>query len=217
MTSLRKLRAREDEASLWMLPYSTLMLVLMIFFAAFYGLSYQQSVEYETAIAELESTDPAVKESMIKQEVSLAKSLQEFIEDKRMTDLAEIKITALYIKMKLSSPVLFDSAAAELKPGIFPLFEQLLTRLKDMKNLIIVEGHTDNIPIHSHLYRSNWELSAARAFSVIYFFINKGIAPERLVAHGFGEFRPAFSNGTEIGRAKNRRIEITIVRGGPGR
>jgi chemotaxis protein MotB len=59
----------------------------------------------------------------------------------------------------------------------------------------------------------NWELSSARAFSVIYHFLNQGIAPDRLIAHGFGEFRPAFSNDTETNRARNRRIEITVVRG----
>ncbi len=85
-----------------------------------------------------------------------------------------------------------------------------------MGNSIIAEGHTDNVPIHTQQYQSNWELSSARAFSVIYFFINKGIPPERLVAHGFGEYRPASSNEDDAGRAKNRRIEITVVRGVKG-
>ena len=83
-------------------------------------------------------------------------------------------------------------------------------------NMVIAEGHTDNVPIHTAQYDSNWELSSSRAFSVIYYFINKGISPERLVAHGFGEFRPAHSNETDADRAKNRRIEITVVRGAKG-
>lgn len=82
-----------------------------------------------------------------------------------------------------------------------------------MTNTIIAEGHTDNVPIHTQQYNSNWELSSARSFSVIYYFINKGMAPGRLVAHGLGEFRPAYSNETETERARNRRIEITVVRG----
>jgi chemotaxis protein MotB len=88
--------------------------------------------------------------------------------------------------------------------------------LKNTKNKIIrVEGHTDNVPIHSRLqaqYPSNWELSAARATNVVRFLQDQaGIAPERLQAIGMAEYRPVASNKTPAGRGQNRRIEITLV------
>ena len=217
MSFISKLRERAEEGSdeeLWMLPYSTLMLTLVILFISFYAFSMSNSVEYETAIADLASTDTrSGKGEAAKKEIAVAKSIDTVINNLGMRDKAQVVMSARYIKLKLDSPALFDSGSAELKEGILPLFQALNAQLKEMNNRIVVEGHTDNIAIHGDRFRSNWELSASRAFSVIYFFIKNGIDPVRMVAHGFGEYRPAFVNDTEIGRAKNRRIEITILRG----
>lgn len=206
-----------EETELWMLPYSTLMLTLVILFIMFYAFSYSGSVEYETALSDLASTnpnDPRVKQ--MKQEIALAQNIRDFIEKNKMTDKVQLVITPHHIKIKMESFALFDSGSAELKPGIGPFLEHLHGQLKPMSNRVVAEGHTDNVPIHTAQYNSNWELSSARAFSVIYYFINKGLAPDRLIAHGLGEFRPAASNETEADRAKNRRIEITVVRGAKG-
>lgn len=203
-----------EETELWMLPYSTLMLTLVILFIMFYAFSYSHSVEYETALSDLASTnpnDPRVKQ--MKQEIALAQNIRDFIKKNNLADNIQLTITPHHIRIKMESLALFDSGSAELKKDILFFLDYLLGQLQPMSNRIIAEGHTDNIPIHSRQFESNWELSAARAFSVIYFFINKGIAPERLVAHGFGEFRPAYANDTEADRAKNRRIEISVVRG----
>jgi chemotaxis protein MotB len=206
-----------EETELWMLPYSTLMLTLVILFIMFYAFSLSASVEYETALSDLAETnpnDPRIKQ--MKQEIALAKNIRDFIEKNKMTDKIQLVITPHHIKIKMESFALFDSGSAELKPGIGSFLEHLNGQLKPMNNMVIAEGHTDNVPIHTAQYDSNWELSSSRAFSVIYYFINKGIAPDRLVAHGFGEFRPAHSNETDVDRAKNRRIEITVVRGAKG-
>lgn len=206
-----------EETELWMLPYSTLMLTLVILFIMFYAFSYSQSVEYETALSDLAETnpnDPRVKQ--MKQEIALAQNIRDFIEKNKMTDKVQLIITPHHIKIKMESFALFDSGSAELKPGIGSFLEHLHGQLKPMSNTVVAEGHTDNVPIHTAQYNSNWELSSARAFSVIYYFINKGLAPERLIAHGLGEFRPAAPNETEADRAKNRRIEITVVRGAKG-
>jgi len=206
-----------EETELWMLPYSTLMLTLVILFIMFYAFSYSGSVEYETALSDLAETnpnDPRVKQ--MKQEIALAQNIRDFIEKNKMTDKIQLVITPHHIKIKMESFALFDSGSAELKPGIGSFLEYLYEQLKPMSNMVVAEGHTDNIPIHTAQYNSNWELSSARAFSVIYYFINKGLAPDRLIAHGLGEFRPAAPNETETDRAKNRRIEITVVRGAQG-
>jgi chemotaxis protein MotB len=203
-----------EETELWMLPYSTLMLTLVILFIMFYAFSMSGSVEYETALSDLASTnpnDPRVKQ--MKQEIALAQNIRDFIQKNDLTKKIQMSITPHFIKIKMESYALFDSGSADVKKDIQFFLDYLHSQLSTMSNSIIAEGHTDNIPIHNQLFDSNWELSSARAFSIIYVFLNKGIAPERLVAHGFGEFRPAYANDTESDRAKNRRIEITVVRG----
>lgn len=206
-----------EETELWMLPYSTLMLTLVILFIMFYAFSSSGSVEYETALSDLAATnpdDPRVKQ--MKQEIALAQNIRDFIQKNGMTEKVQLTITPHHIKIQMASLALFDSGSAELKQDILFFLDHLHTQLKPMTNRVIAEGHTDNVPIHTAQYNSNWELSSARAFSVIYFFINKGLPPDRLVAHGLGEFRPAVENDTDSGRAKNRRIEITVVRGAQG-
>jgi len=127
--------------------------------------------------------------------------------------VAGVSISPLWIKLELSSPALFDSGSAELKPAGWPLLRELAKHQKHMANVLIVEGHTDNVPIRSERFQSNWELSAARAFTVLQFFVSEGIEPKRLAAHGYGEFRPLVPNDSEENRGRNRRIEITIPRG----
>ena len=203
-----------EETELWMLPYSTLMLTLTILFIMFYAFSASNSVEYETALSDLAETNPNdPRVAQMKQEIALAQNIRDFIKKNALTDKVQLIITPHQIKINLASIALFDSGSAEMKKDIQFFLEYFFTQLKPMTNMIIAEGHTDNVPIHTQQYNSNWELSAARAFSVIYYFINNGISPDRLVAHGFGEFRPAFENDSENNRAKNRRIEITVVRG----
>ena len=206
-----------EETELWMLPYSTLMLTLVILFIMFYAFASSGSVEYETALSDLASTNPNdPKLKLVKQEIALAQTMRDFIQKNNLTDKIQLVITPHYIRIKMESLALFDSGSAELKQDILFFLNHLYEQLKPMGNMIIAEGHTDNVPIHTQQFDSNWELSSARAFSVIYFFLSKGIPPERLVAHGFGEFRPAYANDTEDGRAKNRRIEISVVRGAKG-
>ncbi len=200
--------AERYSAQAWMLPCSTLMLMLMILFSALYSFAKMGSFEYETAMSAFGGGGGTSDK-----EIELAKSMKSFVSDMRMEGLAEVSVTAHSIKLKLSSPVVFDTGNAELMPEIMPLLVALLKHLKEMDNTIIVEGHTDDIPISGGRYRNNWELSAARAFSVIHFYIDRGIDTKRLLAHGYGPHRPLMPNTTELRRAINRRIEITILRG----
>jgi chemotaxis protein MotB len=202
--------AKNSDTTLWMLPYSTLMLVLMIMFSALYSYSYQDSLRYERALTDLEEKSdeisPAVKE------ILLAQNIEDFIKEMRMEGIAEISTTPHAIHLRLSSPAIFDSASAVIRPELMPLMMKLFDHLRLMDNMVVVKGHTDNVPITTQRFASNWELSTARAFSMIYFYIQRGIDPERLVAHGYGEYQPMHDNRTQIGRAMNRRIEITILR-----
>ena len=88
----------------------------------------------------------------------------------------------------------------------------LSTLISDIENNIIIEGHTDNLPITGGRYPSNWELSSARAASVLRFFERKGVSPKRMSIVGHGANKPVESNHTEDGRKKNRRVVVKILR-----
>ena len=116
------------------------------------------------------------------------------------------------IVISLAGNLLFDSGTSDLKPQGLVLLDTLAERLKTMSNEIRIEGHTDNIPIATPLYPSNWELSSSRAITVgRYLSEHDGIAPTRLVAAGYGEFRPIASNDTREGRARNRRVDLVVL------
>ncbi len=112
------------------------------------------------------------------------------------------------------SEVLFDSGKAVLRKDshqkLAKVAEVLKTTVKDLN--VGVEGHTDNVPITKSGWKSNWELSSARAMSVLHYLIDQqGLSPKRLSATGFGEYQPVMSNDTKEGRQKNRRVEIVIL------
>ncbi|GAB7129670.1 flagellar motor protein MotD [Silvimonas sp. JCM 19000] len=115
------------------------------------------------------------------------------------------------IAVEISDSVLFTSAKADLQPQSIAALRAVADSIKNTDNLIQVEGNTDNQPIRSPQYPSNWELSASRAASVVRLFVDAGVAPSRMVAIGYGEFRPVESNDSETGRQRNRRVTINIL------
>jgi len=116
------------------------------------------------------------------------------------------------IVISLAGNLLFDSGKSDLKPRGMMLLDTLAERLRMMSNEIRVEGHTDNIPIATPLYPSNWELSSARATTVVRYLAEQAeIAPQRLIAAGLGEVRPVAPNDTREGRARNRRVDLVIL------
>lgn len=119
------------------------------------------------------------------------------------------------VVISLSGNVLFDSGKAELRSEGQVLLDMLVQKLKGMPNDLRIEGHTDNVAIRSTLFPSNWELSSARATTVARYLAGQGIPPQRLIATGYGEYRPATENDTREGRARNRRVDIVILTAPP--
>lgn len=109
--------------------------------------------------------------------------------------------------------ILFDSGKAKIRSEADPALDKvssvIIAKAADLN--IGVEGHTDNVPIKYSNWKSNWELSTARATSVLHYLLDKGVLPEKLAAIGYGEFRPVASNDTPEGQRKNRRVEIVIL------
>ncbi len=113
----------------------------------------------------------------------------------------------------LTDRVLFDSGLAELKAGGMPLLTQIGTLLTvDRRHPILVEGHTDDVPISTSRYESNWELSTARATEVVRYLIDRNVPAPRFGAAGYADLHPLATNGTDGGRARNRRVEIVLQR-----
>ena len=116
----------------------------------------------------------------------------------------------------LTDKVLFDSGAATLKPQGLPLLAEVAGLLNvDRSHQIVVEGHTDNVPIASSQFPSNWELSTARATTVVRYMIGQGVDRRRLSASGYADLHPVASNATDHGRQLNRRVEIVLLRNHP--
>lgn len=140
---------------------------------------------------------------------SLKESLSKEIEDKQVRlEMAEKGLVITFV-----AEVLFDSGKAQLKPGCYSSLNKVVEVLVNeaYDNDIGVEGHTDNEPIKYSRWTTNWELSAQRALSVLYYLESKGISSSRLKAIGYGEYQPIESNDTEEGRQYNRRVEIVIL------
>jgi chemotaxis protein MotB len=119
------------------------------------------------------------------------------------------------LTVDLAEQIFFDSGRATLKPAGKEILKKVGDALKGYENKVIrVVGHTDNVPIAKSLqdkFPSNWELSVARATTVVRFLQDVGVPPERMVASGRGEYDPVASNDTPEGRQKNRRIEIMLI------
>jgi chemotaxis protein MotB len=117
----------------------------------------------------------------------------------------------------LTDQVLFDSGAAELKSQATPVLTKVAEILaKEGHHQVMVEGHTDSVPIRGSVFPTNWELSTARASRVVRFLIGGGVAQMRLSAGGFAALHPIASNDTAAGRSRNRRVEIVLLRTGQG-
>jgi chemotaxis protein MotB len=133
-----------------------------------------------------------------------------------MQDLVDQNVVAVrrhstWVEVEIRTDLLFSSGAATLSPAAVAVLDKLAATLKPFPNPIRVEGHTDNRPISTAQFPSNWELSAARAGSVVHLFTSAGMEPSRLAVIGLGEFRPSQSNDTPEGRNANRRVLLVIL------
>lgn len=137
----------------------------------------------------------------------LEQALEPFVD----LDLVEVVSNDYWISLQMNSELLFSSGEAVLSKRAIPVLKKIAEVINPLQNAINVEGHTDNVPIANEKFASNWDLSSARATSVVQEFAKVGIAPPRLSAIGYGEFHPIADNGTEEGRFKNRRVVLVLM------
>jgi chemotaxis protein MotB len=122
-----------------------------------------------------------------------------------------VRRTDLWIEVEIRADLLFPSGSAQLSPAATGVIDELAGVLAPLPNAVRVEGHTDNVPIRNAVFFSNWELSAARAGSVVRMLAGHGVGPQRLAVVGLGEEHPAQSNDTSQGRNANRRVVVVIL------
>ncbi len=130
-------------------------------------------------------------------------------------NLIRVRRTELALEIEIGTDILFASGVADVSTAARPVLARLAAILEPFPNSIRVEGHTDDLPIATVAYPSNWQLSSARAASVVALFMGQGIAPVRMSVAGFGEYRPLASNDSADGRNRNRRVLIVIPRTEP--
>lgn len=141
----------------------------------------------------------------------VADQVEQAMQDLVQRGMVTVHRNDLWIAVEIRADILFPSGVAQLSPGAVGVIEQLATVLAPLPNVIRVEGHTDNVPIRTAVFYSNWELSAARAGSVVRTLAAHGVAPARLAVVGLGEEHPVQSNDTAQGRNANRRVAVVIL------
>ena len=150
---------------------------------------------------------PDVPGSLIRMEREVQDAMRALIDAKLIT----VKRESMWLEIEINTDILFSSGSGAFSSSAEPVLDKLAEVLKPFPNPIRVEGHTDDRPIHTSAFPSNWELSAARAASVVHQFTKQGIDPLRLEIVGFGEFHPRQANSSNEGRNANRRVAVLVL------
>jgi len=222
----------DEGAPEYMLTYGDMMTLLLCFFVLLLSMADMDAKKFQLAATSFQNALNGVLESMptvaIHEEVlqpklggdaqnkriaaDAARKIRQVIEkDGILKKAVTVKVTDKGIAIRISDPVGFKVGSDKIEPKFRDVLLKILDIIQEMPDRMIrVEGHTDNTPIHSSRFPSNWELSAARALSVVKLFYKNGEDPTKLSALGYGEFHPIAPNTTEENKRKNRRIEIFV-------
>ncbi len=209
----------EEKNPIWLIVLCDMMTILMLFFLMMFSFTFKPETKEEFvrtfAVAEIiePPTETLPEKPPEPPPAETAEALRRLFEEKGLSGLVEVLETEDAVRVRLRVSLLFRTARARLNPKAGRPLRILASVLREIPNEIVVEGHTDNIPITKARYRSNWELSVARSYAVIENLIGEGVEPVRLVAAGYGEYHPIANNDSVLNRARNRRVEIVILRG----
>jgi chemotaxis protein MotB len=233
----RKYNSKNSEGSSgpgWEVIYTGFILIFLCFFimlSAFSTIEQAKVMQFVRSFANAVSILPwgakfesglsVLPESpdMVENKADLAKVFEELESLSARLDFegeVNLAFTKEGLVMRLSEKALFDSGVAAVSPEAYPLLGKIGAIIAKTAYFIRIEGHTDNLPIHTRVFPSNWELSTARAVNVLRYFIETHkIDPQRLAAVGFAEYQPLTSNNTQPNQSKNRRVEIIFIKQDP--
>lgn len=239
MARKRKSRYHDDatQHERWMVSYADFITLLFAFFVVMYSISSVNEAKYHqltesigdafvsldkqqqanAGMAQAVQDAPAhsalsaeiLKERQVLSAVSNAfeQALAPFVTQA----LVAVKKYDFWIELEMNSELLFASGEAEISTRALPILQQVAQVVSALPNTINVEGYSDNVPINTLKFPSNWDLASARATNVVKELTKQGINPERLAAVGYGEFHPVADNATEAGRFKNRRVVVLLM------
>ncbi len=226
----------------WLLTYSDLITLLMIFFVVMYSLSNLSAKKFQDIALSLahamggggqsvmnepgtalapgvsgSSLTEDIQSTMDIKEVSdlekIRQELQTYIDENGLNDRVSVTLEERGVVLSFKDVALFPLGSAELTADARELINKTGQILKKASQYIRVEGHTDSLPISTAQFPSNWELSVTRATRVVQELIRElGFHPERLSAAGYGEYRPKLSNDTPENRQQNRRVDIVVLK-----
>lgn len=226
----------------WLVSYADFITLLFAFFVVMYSISSLNESKYKVLSDSLSGifsqperslkpiplgdqrpagVTPTVMDASAAQPAKGTPSdpLQQIADSVRATfgdliagDQLNIKASEMWLEIELSSNLLFASGDSLPSNPAFGLMEKVAKILAPFKNPIQVQGYTDDRPISTALYPTNWELSAARAASIVRLLIGNGIAPQRLAVVGYGAYQPVVDNTSDVNRARNRRVVLLISR-----
>lgn len=207
----------EEGEGNWLVSYADMMTLLCGFFVVLFSFSKIDSGEFEKIRKE---TTRVFGGEYQKPFETLSSALHKVVEEKKLGDQVFIQETEEGILVTFRGSLFFDSGSAEMREQAHSLLKQLVPTIasnsEDMG--IVIEGHTDNRPIYSKIFPSNWELSSVRACTVLRFFIENGFNPHKIKAIGWGEHRPVAPNEDKNGvplldnQSQNRRVVVKIVK-----
>jgi chemotaxis protein MotB len=160
---------------------------------------------------EAERTARAIKEDEVERLSGTYRGLVDSLQAELKNGQIEIEELRGRLQVRAADQILFDSGSAEIKPEGRKLLAKVASGIKAVTDREVhVEGYTDDVPIHTARFASNWDLSVARAVTVAKFLASAGVSEKQLAATGYGEHRPIASNADAAGRQRNRRIEIVL-------
>ncbi len=229
MKKKKQQHGEHDNSERWLLTYADLITLLLGLFVILYAMSKIDAGKYAELVAALGGVFGGGKPSvlpgnigMLEQPLPPLLSERARIEEelrKAMKIESEKGLVSLThdergVTVHLQEELLFSSGSAELQQGSLNTLDALAAILKELPNDIRIEGHTDNLPINTPAFPSNWHLSVARAVNTGFYLLTKhGLAPERISVVGYSEYRPLVPNTSTENRARNRRVDIVIITG----
>lgn len=213
----------------WLLTYADMITLLTVFFVVLYSMAKGDVGKFQTLVETFDRAfqlgsfrgfNPAAADgiggqvgTLRAEDISLAlQQVNDVARDVGFADAVRVGMRREGVVLSLSGNLLFTSGTAELRPEGRQVLARVAEVLRPLPNRLRIEGHTDNIPLSTAQYPSNWELSAARALAILHYLrLEGGVPPERLSYAAYGEHRPAASNETREGRARNRRADIVVL------
>jgi len=224
----------------WAIPYADLMTLLLAFFVVMYAISSRNESKYKAVSDALNSafggnpktimpiqfderpsirTPTPIKSGLPQrypvpaqqQLQSIADDLEHALRDLIAEKLVIVHRSESWLEVEINSDILFPTGSAELNTRARGIIHRVAQVLSNKTNPVQVEGYTDNRPIHNAQFPSNWELSAARAASVVHLLAEHAVSQQRLSMTGFGEYRPFADNNSDQGRNRNRRVMLVVL------